>query len=554
MYSSDVCRSNGSTGVLSTNLRNSLGINNSVAYSNGQTLRRSFQSVRGIFSALCELAYQSFHWYYNGNNILHYSVVYQNYDAIEAHASTSLINGVNCYGETALMLASRSNMLPAVQLLVGHGANVDITDFKGKNALHHASDGIKTVQIAEYFIENGIDPTALDHEGNTGIHLSAKSGNFKVLKLLHSFHVPFDNFNAEGQTPLMNAALHKNVKIVKFLVSQGSDIKKRKASHFKSVFECALMGKNNAIIDFFIQQSPKSSELPVDSSKTKNAYTSLFEKIIRNIDKVEFENIFSNKRWEKNVVHIDETSVPLLDIFREVQWELIHFNENDYELLKKRLGLHYYSFDYLNDNLEKKMQIRLELEQPEDRESLRNKFNEKYQNLNNIDKYLIHQATGILSRHMNEVLAGCKPAGGEVPLNVVIMKIAFFANALNKIGPENVNQFTCRGQADIYKENQNNAPLFISVSKNYQVCEDYVKMGGVVCREGGGKGHKVFFKKIVGYDISGLSSVPTALEYITMPRVISYTDECFANAPDSQFPAYYFGLLNKTSSDLDSKL
>jgi len=146
---------------------------------------------------------------------------------------------------------------------------------------------------------------------------------------------------------------------------------------------------------------------------------------------------------------------------------------------------------------------------------------------------------------MNAVLSD--GALREFDRHRTIQHIGFVVSAINKIEPELV-PFTCRGQADIYKDNKKDTPLFIAMTRSYQVSEGYARYGDIVRVEGHNEGHIVFFKDVWGYDISGLSSVPPAKELITLPQIISYVPECFVHAPETKFIPYYFGILRDSNA------
>lgn len=501
-----------------------------------------------LAAAFTKTLCQFFHWYWYANTALHYSVLYRR-EIKPEYLNRNLIDKVNCYGETALMLASRVDNLPLVKRLVDSKADIQITDHKGKNALHHAAETLKTVDIAKYLIESGLNPCSLDREGNSGVHLSSRSGSIEMLKFFHAQKAPLDEYNLKGYTPLMLAALNRRIEHVQFLVLQGADMAKRSHSTTISAFECALKGCGPKIIDLFIQRGVKSAGRVPIAAKSKNAATLLFEKMLGNIDKVEFKHIYDERGWNKIVVKMDQIACPLLDIFKEVKWETIHLSDQHYQTRIKRLGgADLTLMQNIDVHLERQMNIRLSPERPEDHAEIRGEYKEKYKNLNDFDKYILFKATGILNRHMNEVLAGVKKPSPEVNLGMLLMDIGLVANALNKIEPERVEQFTSRGQADIYKDNRHNAPMFVSLTRSYDVSKLYVSHGQIIRIEGSSRGHIVFFKEAVGFDLSGLSSVPIAEELITLPSVITYTDECFTYSPYSGVHPYYFGKLDKTVS------
>ena len=207
------------------------------------------------FSQVSNYIFRSFNQYMYGNTSLHYSILYDSDDLQKLASNKELIDLKNYKGRTALMLASKLCNMQHVKLLVENNASVSLTDNTGKTALLHASKSADSTEIAEYLIQYGADPLVLDQNHNSGIHFSAKTGNLNMLKLFRKHGLPIDQFNYKKKTPLMIAALSCRFDVASFLTQNGADMLKRYCPKSNTVFEHALMGKCDKIIDLFISKN-----------------------------------------------------------------------------------------------------------------------------------------------------------------------------------------------------------------------------------------------------------------------------------------------------------
>jgi ankyrin repeat protein len=107
----------------------------------------------------------------DGNTPLHIAVLYRQPENLEEILKANPdIDAINTEGYTPLHLAvRRPDNEKAIGLLLQQGADVNITDPKGRNALLVSVGSIQTGYIA-LLVSNGIDINSQDNDGNTALH------------------------------------------------------------------------------------------------------------------------------------------------------------------------------------------------------------------------------------------------------------------------------------------------------------------------------------------------------------------------------------------------
>ncbi|XP_037619996.1 cyclin-dependent kinase 4 inhibitor B [Sebastes umbrosus] len=95
------------------------------------------------------------------------------------------VNGLNCYGRTALQVMMMGSS-PVAQVLLTHGADPSVTDGStGATPLHDAARTgfLDTVRLLVQFLA---DPQAKDNTNNRPIDLARDSGHTDVVDFLQA--------------------------------------------------------------------------------------------------------------------------------------------------------------------------------------------------------------------------------------------------------------------------------------------------------------------------------------------------------------------------------
>jgi ankyrin repeat protein len=74
-------------------------------------------------------------------------------------------------------------MTEVAEFLLSHGARVDLTDDRGRAALHYAS-GLGHLEVADLLIAHGANVNIQERWGETPLHWAALEGHLNMVKLL----------------------------------------------------------------------------------------------------------------------------------------------------------------------------------------------------------------------------------------------------------------------------------------------------------------------------------------------------------------------------------
>ncbi|XP_066293531.1 histone-lysine N-methyltransferase EHMT2-like isoform X3 [Branchiostoma lanceolatum] len=124
---------------------------------------------------------------------------------------------------TAMHAAAEKGFTEIVHILIQAGGNIDASCDEMKTPLLMAAFNGQ-LAVVQYFIKAGANINQKDMEGLTCLHLAAKAGNLDICKyLLSTGSIDVNVQDEGGWNPMIWAAEHKHLDIVKLLLSRGAD-------------------------------------------------------------------------------------------------------------------------------------------------------------------------------------------------------------------------------------------------------------------------------------------------------------------------------------------
>ncbi|XP_014277235.1 putative ankyrin repeat protein RF_0381 [Halyomorpha halys] len=172
--------------------------------------------------------------FYRGDTYLHVAAAKGSNAALEVLLDRGLeVNKKNYFNETPLVQAVRAGNVRGVEMLLARGADSTIVP-EGEETLTEMVLESQNPDMLKAFIKNGVDVKSKD--GDTVLHLIARSGNVEMLKVIKNIKLLGNIKNQNGLTALHFAS---DPSIVRMLIGMGADVnaktgKGETALHFAS--------------------------------------------------------------------------------------------------------------------------------------------------------------------------------------------------------------------------------------------------------------------------------------------------------------------------------
>lgn len=175
-------------------------------------------------------------------------------------------------GNSALHLATSTDNLEIISLLLKFGADINSINNKMQTPLHYTIwHHIDNEQIIALLLNNGANPNAKDNWGMTPLHFTAQISNAKINVLLLEAGADIHASNRYGtKLPLYYAATNRNddPTIVELFINKGANVHAKNVSG-ETVLEMVERVKpNNKKIINILKQAVKIPSLPF--SKVQN--------------------------------------------------------------------------------------------------------------------------------------------------------------------------------------------------------------------------------------------------------------------------------------------
>ncbi|XP_067453218.1 ankyrin repeat domain-containing protein 24 [Thunnus thynnus] len=125
-------------------------------------------------------------------------------------------------GKSAFHLCASRGRLDCLEVIISHGADLNITDGAGLSALHLAAKNGQS-ECLKRLLQERLAVDCTDSIGRTPLHHAAISGCLSCTETLWDFKASLDVQDADGATTLILAAQMSRVKLCVFLLGRGAN-------------------------------------------------------------------------------------------------------------------------------------------------------------------------------------------------------------------------------------------------------------------------------------------------------------------------------------------
>jgi ankyrin repeat protein len=175
-------------------------------------------------------------------------------------------------GLTPLSMAAvsgRNHAAAIVDLLLAHGASVEVPTNEGRTPLMLALDRYGRTEVAERLVSAGANPNVADQRGHTALGLAAQRHPDLLRKLLAAGADP-NLRDSRGGTPLMDAAAEGKLESLGILLDAGAEINAQSKRGRTALMVAVLSHEPNAAR--LLLQRGARTDLQDEDGKTAEAH------------------------------------------------------------------------------------------------------------------------------------------------------------------------------------------------------------------------------------------------------------------------------------------
>ncbi|EAY00044.1 hypothetical protein TVAG_345920 [Trichomonas vaginalis G3] len=159
----------------------------------------------------------------------HFSLCYYNFGFFFKLFDTLGVNSLDSSGDNPLKAAAMMHCPFVCHYLIEKGADVNMNDSYGRNALHFAIHqeiftGDEAFETIDLLVKNGSDLNSIDRENKTIIMYCAMENQFKCARYLLERGCLIDHVDLEGKSALILATFYGYPEVVKVLLEYNSSI------------------------------------------------------------------------------------------------------------------------------------------------------------------------------------------------------------------------------------------------------------------------------------------------------------------------------------------
>lgn len=152
---------------------------------------------------------------------------------------------------TPLLVASEKGRPENASVLLEHSTCANHQDTDGKSPLHYASCHL-SADLVWLLLDNGANPAALDVWGNTALHEASYHGRVAVVMLLLKYGANVNPWSNSGHTPLHDTVRQEHLEVVQLLLSCGANMSAHTKYRWTALHQAAFKG-SIPIVDFLLK-------------------------------------------------------------------------------------------------------------------------------------------------------------------------------------------------------------------------------------------------------------------------------------------------------------
>jgi ankyrin repeat protein len=212
----------------------------------------------------------------NGPSAIELAIITDNLHLIKSLLNrTEGINSPTRYGLTILHLATTSNSVPILELIVNAGADLNKQDDAKRTALVVAIE-LKYPNCARYLLKKGSNPDLADSSGQNALQIAINNKELAIAKELIPYTKDINHRSKSQNTALHYAVMVDDSVLLHSLVDKGADMFALDHHKMTPVFMAGLLCQKHAVQILMELQEKKYPGSLTDSTKNKIEYVLKF--------------------------------------------------------------------------------------------------------------------------------------------------------------------------------------------------------------------------------------------------------------------------------------
>ena len=169
------------------------------------------------------------------------------------------IHQISRNGDSLLLMAARQGHMQTVKLLVQHGADTELANYAGSNALTLAA--ASSEPLALWLCWKSINIHQIELSGNNAFTLAARSGHFRLMQILERLGIDIHQVNRNNDNAFTLVARQGSLRWCQWLAVKGINIHQVNHQHHNAVTLAALAG-SQPLLDWLCTENVDWQQIP----------------------------------------------------------------------------------------------------------------------------------------------------------------------------------------------------------------------------------------------------------------------------------------------------